>query len=128
MEKRYHRINKRHKRKSMLEYSFEQFAEKVRKEEKSMIVIEVIAAVLYILIFLNGVIAGVKGDGIRGGIISGIIYLITMGLSYCFTYQHNKKMSKYRLNILEECEKLNINLSEYIDKGYEDETFLYKER
>lgn len=128
MEKRYHRINKRHKRKAMPEYTFEQFAEKVRKEEKSMIVIEVIIAVLYIMIFLNGVVSGVMENGICGGIIYGVVYLIIMGLSYYYFEQHNKKMSKYRLNILEECEELNISLSEYVDNGYEDETFLYKER
>lgn len=37
-------------------------------------------------------------------------------------------MSQYRLMILEECEKLNISLSEYVDQGYEDETFLYKDK
>lgn len=128
MKKQYHRINRRHKRKSMPEISFEQFAEKVRKEENSLIVIEVITAVLYILIFLNGVVSGVMENGIRGGIVYGVVYLIIMGLGYYFTYQQNKKMSKYRLNILEECEKLNISLSEYVDKGYEDETFLYKDK
>ena len=128
MGKRYHRINKRHKRKAMPEFTFEQFAEKVRKEENSLIVIEVITAVLYILIFLNGVVSGIMDNGIRGGIVYGAVYLIIMGLSYYYLYQHNKKMSKYRLNILEECEELNISLSEYVDKGYEDDTFLYKER
>ena len=112
----------------MPEISFEQFAEKVRKEENSLIVIEVITAVLYILIFLNGVVSGIMDNGIRGGIVYGAVYLIIMGLSYYYLYQHNKKMSKYRLNILEECEELNISLSEYVDKGYEDDTFLYKER
>ena len=67
-------------------------------------------------------------NGIRGGIVHGVVYLIIMGLGYYFTYQHNRKMSKYRLNILEECEELNISLSEYVDKGHEDDTFLYKEK
>lgn len=49
MEKRYLRINKRHKRKSIPEISFEQFAEKIRKEENPMIVIKVIIPAIYLL-------------------------------------------------------------------------------
>lgn len=124
MEKRFERINKKKSKRGKSELTQEEFFALNRKEIKWKIFYEVVLGLFFASIVIRPTITIILNDGVLNGIIFGVILTIVEVAIYAFFYKADKTNAKIQTKILEECENRNISISEYVEKGYEDGTFL----
>lgn len=63
-------------------------------------------------------------DGLFDGLLFGAFMTVVETAIYIFFFKADKTNEKVEMKILKECEEQNITISEYVEKGYEDGTFL----
>ena len=83
-----------------------------------------VLALFFAWIVLQPTITIISHDGISNGIIFGVILGVVETAIYVFFYKADETNARIQTKIMEECENQGISISEYVEKGYEDGTFL----
>lgn len=124
MVKRFNRINKKKRKQGKPEFSMHEFAALVRKEIKQRRIFNVVFAFLLATLVLVPTIHIMFNDGLYDGFLFGIFMTIVEVAVYIFFFKAEKTNARIETRILTECEEKNISIAEYVEKGYEDGTFL----
>ncbi len=110
---RFKRYRKRKQRKG-LEYTFEEYAAKIRKEESQVNWISMIVAVIQIIVVIGGGIS--VGDTLSDALIFMAIQAVMQFFIWRWISKANAKMMKMQVGIIEECEGKGIDIVEYVDE------------
>lgn len=120
MASRFRRINKRRRKRGKPELTQEDFAAKIRKEER----INAKLDKWMILVFVALVLGPTIPEMINNTIVDGLILGAMLCVVEFFIYRSFKKISvngsRIRLRILEECENQGITIEEYEQKMKEN--------
>ena len=121
LEKRYNLICKRNQRKGISEYTYEQFAAKMRKEEAMLVYVDVGTAILYVIAIIWALIRGAIQGGLKDGTLYCVVFMLIMGAICWWNSKTQKAISEAKLSVLEQCEREHISLSECVEKLYLEE-------
>ena len=120
MMKRFQRIKKEKEKQNKLEYTWEQFAELIRKESEQRDRVEKFTFVVLVAILLYSIVSHVIKSGIISGIVYGIILAVIAGAIYLGHVRTERKNMQMQIRILQECEEKHITIEEYIEMCYEE--------
>lgn len=124
MMKRFERINRKKMKRGKPELTMDEFAALICKEMKQRRVFEVVFAFVIAIIVVVPTINIMLNDGFVNGLLFGTFMAVVEVAIYIFFFKADKTNEKVEMKILKECEEQNITISEYVEKGYEDGTFL----
>lgn len=124
MMKRFERINRKKMKRGKPELTMDEFATLIHKEIKQRRIFEVVFALGIAIMVLVPTINIIFSDGLFDGLIFGVLMTVVETAIYIFFFKADKTNEKVEMKILKECEEQNITISEYVEKGYEDGTFL----
>lgn len=113
MAKRYARLNKRNIRRKHQELSFSEYAALIRKEESMNGRLNLITAFIFIALVIGSAVMQMVTTGFVDGLIFGIILAVIETPIYLFLKSSNDTGSKHRLQIIDECERLGVSITEY---------------
>ena len=115
MAKRYERLNKRNIRRKQEELAFAEFAKIIRKEEKKSKKTNRIMAFFCAAIVIGPAIMEMIITGFADGMILGSILAVVQIAVYRFFVTTNDKDVRQQLHIIEECERLGITITQYVN-------------
>ena len=113
MAKRYARLNKRNIRRKHQELSFSEYAALIHKEESMNGKLNLIMACIFIALVIGSTVMQMVTTGFVDGLILGIILAVIETPIYLFFKSSNDTGSKHRLQIIAECERLGVSITEY---------------
>jgi len=124
MMKRFDKINRKRTKRGETELTMDEFAAFIHKEIKQRRIFDVVFAILITVMILAPTINIMINDGLFDGLLFGA-FMSAVGIATCmFFFKADKTNEKVEMKILKECEEQNITISKYVEKGYEDGTFL----
>lgn len=113
MAKRYARLNKRKLRRKHEEFTFAEFAELIRKEERLSGKIYIIMAISLAVFVIFSTVMEMITTGFIFGLVLGIIMAIIEAGIFRFFQSCNDTGMKQQIQIIDECERLGITITEY---------------
>ncbi len=120
LSKRYSKICKKKAKKNQ-EYTYEEFDEKVRKEESRMKIVDKFMVLLYIAIVLVPTVDSIINESVIDGLILGAILAVLEFAIYRFFSKASKEGSDARLGVLDQCKEQGITIVEYVEKMEQEE-------
>ena len=113
---RFRRIRKRKQKIGKTEFTFQEFAQKIRREEAQIKTTNIIFAIIIAaIVLIPGTSMMLNETILEGLIFMGILGVIESFVCYS-SVKSNKKLMKIQLQILEECEKRDIDIIEYVEE------------
>lgn len=110
---RFKRLNKKKMRKENAELTQEEFAAKVREEDRRAGSLDKWITVFFAAIVIVPAVLEMINNTIVDGLILGAMLAVLEFVIWRFTVKTEKENSRQRLQILDECEKRGITIVEY---------------
>lgn len=115
MAGRFCRIRKR-KQKRGQEYTFQDFAQLIRKENKFVKIISFISVIILTLILFDPAIESMKEASFKDGLVSLLVLGSFEYFIWLVCFRWNVKSMQLQLSIVEECEQNGKDIIEYLEE------------
>ncbi len=120
LSKRYSKICKKKSKKNQ-EYTYEEFDQKIRKEEAGMKIADKFIALFFVAVVLVPTADSIINESIVDGLILGVILGVVEFAVYRFFSKASKEGSDARIQILDQCKEQGITIVEYVEKMEQEE-------